>query len=303
MTDSIQYRVKHSTKYTYSDAVPLCQNQVRLAPRGLAFQEITRFQLLVTPEPDEIDRRSDWFGNRVDSFSILEPHKVLSITGSSEIRLIPSRIGDARDTPPWEEIAKQVRSRRSAAYLDAYQYTFASPYVPLKPKFAEYAAKSFASGSDIASATMDLTRRIHQDFEYDPTATSLSTPVEEVFASRRGVCQDFAHLQIACLRSLGLPAKYISGYLRTIPPEGQSRLVGADASHAWLAVFCGELGWTYFDPTNNVIPSADHITLAWGRDYGDVCPVRGVFVGGGQHSLAITVDVEPVGAGNDEKPV
>lgn len=289
----MNYRVRHSTQYSYTDAVPICQNQVRLAPRSLAGQQVERFQLVVNPEPDEINWRRDSFGNRVDSFSILEPHKVLSVTSSSEIRVqSPEPLPEV--TPDWEQIVQEVRSHRSAAYLDAYQFTFASPYIPRQHQFADYAAQSFVAGTPVLPAVMSLTQRIHQDFEYDPTATSLSTPVEEVFASRRGVCQDFAHLQIACLRSLGIPAKYVSGYLRTIPPEGQARLVGADASHAWVAVFCGNSGWIYCDPTNNVIPSADHITLAWGRDYGDVCPVRGVFVGGGQHSLTITVDVEPI---------
>lgn len=289
----MRYKVRHSTRYSYSDAVPLCQNQVRLAVRSLPYQRVERFQLVVRPEPAEVSSRIDPFGNQVDSFEIHEPHTVLSITSVSELSVRPRRPVESKRSPKWEDLVSELKTNRSAAYLDAYQYTFASPFVPLRESLGEYARESFQPGRAVMDAAIDLTARVFHDFEYDPRATTLSTPVDEVFENRRGVCQDFAHLQIAALRSLGISAKYVSGYLRTLPPPGQPRLVGADASHAWLAVYCGEAGWLHLDPTNNVVPGVDHITVAWGRDYGDVCPVRGVFVGGGQHSLAISVDVEP----------
>jgi transglutaminase-like putative cysteine protease len=179
-------------------------------------------------------------------------------------------------------------------WLEARQFVYESPHVPITKALADYAAPSFSPGRPWLAAVLDLTARVFSQFQYDPTATTVNTPVAQVLQNRRGVCQDFAHLQIGCLRSLGLPARYVSGYLLTAPPAGQQRLVGADASHAWLSAFCPELGWIDFDPTNNQIPTTKHITLAWGRDYSDVCPIKGVLVGGGQHRMRVAVDVVPV---------
>ncbi len=183
--------------------------------------------------------------------------------------------------------------------LEAYQFAFDSPHVPTSPDLADYAAVSFSPGRPWLEALLDLTRRIHTEFKYDQTATNVSTPLERSAAMRRGVCQDFAHLQIGCLRSLGLAARYVSGYLVTAPPPGQPRLVGADASHAWLSAFSPEHGWIDVDPTNDMIPSPKHITLAWGRDYSDVCPIKGVFIGGGHHGMNVSVDVMPLAADAD----
>ncbi|HTF67752.1 MAG TPA: transglutaminase family protein, partial [Edaphobacter sp.] len=180
------------------------------------------------------------------------------------------------------------------AGLEAYQFVFESPRIRIRPEFAAYALQSFTPGRPLAEALLDLTARIHKDFRFDSKVTNVRTPTEEVFRKRRGVCQDFAHLQIACLRSLNLAARYVSGYLRTYPPPGRPRLVGADASHAWVSAYCPGIGWLDMDPTNNLVPSDGHVTLAWGRDYGDISPLRGLILGGGAHTLKVSVDMEPL---------
>jgi transglutaminase-like putative cysteine protease len=202
---------------------------------------------------------------------------------------------DPTQTPPWEEVRDQLARDRSPAWLDAFQFTFDSRYVLAAARYADYAANSFTPGRPILEAALDLTRRIHKAFVYDPRATTLATPVAEVFEKRRGVCQDFAHLMLACLRSLGLAVRYVSGYLSTVPPPGKERLVGADATHAWVSVFCGLGGWIDLDPTNDQIPADRHVLLAWGRDYDDVSPLKGVILGGGQHVVKVSVDVLPEG--------
>lgn len=294
----MKYRIHHITKYSYTDPVPVCHNLTHLAPRELPNQTCNRFQLLVNPVPSDRSRRTDAFGNWVDYFSIQDPHRGLTVTASSEIettkRVVPTLDVAADQSISWPDVVAQVKSDRSEIYVDAYQYVFSSRYAQRNVKFAEYAQESFTDKRDITDAAMDLTTRIFEQFEYNPRATTISTPVDQVFEQKAGVCQDFAHFQIACLRSLGIPARYVSGYLRTIPPKGSERLIGADATHAWVSVFCGQAGWIDFDPTNNVIPSTDHITIGWGRDYQDVCPVQGVFIGGGRHSLSISVDVQPL---------
>ncbi len=178
--------------------------------------------------------------------------------------------------------------------LDVWQYLYDSDHVTTSADLAEFARRSFTPGRPWLAATLDLMLRIHREFVYDPAATSISTRLESVLALRRGVCQDFAHLQIGCLRSLGLPARYVSGYLLTTPPPGKPRLVGADASHAWISAWCPGVGWVDFDPTNNLVPTLGHITVGWGRDYGDVCPIKGVFIGGGEHAMKVSVDVQPI---------
>lgn len=195
---------------------------------------------------------------------------------------------------PWEEAVRLLPNDHSAAGLEAYQFGFESARIRIRPEFASYALQSFRPGRPMPEALRDLTARIHNDFRFDSKVTNVRTPTEEVFRKRRGVCQDFAHLQIACLRSLNLAARYVSGYLRTYPPPGRPRLVGADASHAWVSAYCPGSGWLDMDPTNNVVPSDGHVTLAWGRDYGDVSPLRGLILGGGAHTLKVAVDMEPI---------
>ena len=193
--------------------------------------------------------------------------------------------------PTWDSVASALRNPQTADELEAMEFCFDSPRIHNTVKLAGYARAAFPPECSIQDAVVDLTRRIHADFEYDPRATTVTTPMAEVMSRRKGVCQDFAHLEIGMLRSLGLAARYVSGYVRTHPPEGQRCLVGADASHAWLSVYCGEAGWIDVDPTNNCFAEADHIMVAWGRDYSDVTPLRGVYTGGGRHSLSVSVEV------------
>ena len=223
------------------------------------------------------------------SFNLLEPHELFIVDASSEIVVDPAPPVDFTNSLPWETV-------RETTDLDAIQYRFDSPRAAARAELADYASESFPPERPILDAVRDLTGRIHADFRFDTKATEVSTPVETFFEKRRGVCQDFSHLQIACLRSIGLPARYISGYLRTLPPPGKPRLVGADASHAWCSVWAGESGWTDFDPTNNCVPSGGHITIAWGRDYSDVSPVYGVLLGGADHTLDVSVDVADANA-------
>lgn len=292
----MKYKITHTTKYAYSEAVPVCHNEVRLTPRSAASQKPESHRLLIRPEPSDRNVRVDYFGNQLTDFSILEAHRGLSVTAITQLHVFGGRALNAAASPAWEDVRNSLRGGSTAADLANYQYVFDSRRVKATTSLAEYASASFPSRRPIVEAVLDLTRRIHQDFTYAPRTTTVNTRLEEVLATRRGVCQDFAHVEIGCLRSLGLAARYVSGYLRTQPPPGKPRLVGADASHAWVSVYGGKTGWIDVDPTNNVVPNTDHITLAWGRDYDDVCPVCGVLVGGGQHTMSVSVDVEPLGS-------
>ncbi len=287
------YHVQHVTEYLYQDPVSLCHNLVHLKPRWTPNQVCHRDHLHVEPEPNLIEPMLDYFGNPTAHFTIQDPHKILKVTASLVVEVHARATGSLNMSPPWETVRDELERPSSRRYYEATQYTFDSAYVTRSDELAAYALPSFTPHRPLLEAVFDLTHRIHKDFHYDPRATTIATPIREVLANRRGVCQDFAHLQIGCLRSLGLSARYVSGYLQTTPPPGQPRLVGADASHAWLAVFCPEFGWVDFDPTNDMIPGQKHITLAWARDYDDVSPIKGVILGGGQHSMSVSVDVQP----------
>ena len=287
------YRITHTTTYNYSEPVSLCQNIAHLTPRLCPQQHSERSVLSITPDTAVIEERVDYFGNPVSYFTLQEPHRELTVVVTHRVSVHPGPLPVASSTPSWEEVRDHLPKDRSPILLDAYQYVFDSRYAAADTRYAEYAARSFTPGRVIFDAAADLTSRIHADFVYDPRATTLATPVAEVFESRRGVCQDFAHLMLACLRSIGLAGRYVSGYLSTLPPTGQLRLVGADATHAWVSVFCGSAGWVDFDPTNNQVPADRHILLAWGRDYEDVSPLKGVILGGGQHRVRVGVDVVP----------
>ncbi len=286
------YRIVHKTTYKYKHPVAFGNHSVYLAPHSQGRQRCESYKLLVTPEPATRSERTDFYGNRVSFFTIQEPHEELAIEGHSVVTL-DGEVSWPAQSMAWDEVARSLPLGLTSASLDAFQFVFESPRIKPKPEFAAYAAASFPSGRPLAEALLDLTARIHRDFEFDSKATNVRTPPEQVLRQRKGVCQDFAQLQIACLRSLGLPARYVSGYLRTTPPPGQPRLIGADASHAWLSVYCPEAGWLDVDPTNNLVPSQSHIILAWGRDYSDVSPVRGVILGGQDHKLEVAVDLEP----------
>ncbi len=288
----MRYRIRHLTKYTYSDTVAVCHNLVRLAPRSLGGQTLDSYRLIVSPDPADLAKRLDLFGNRVEFFSIQRAHQNLTLTAISDVEVHEQPLLPATSLA-WETVRDSLRSPGAAEAIKAYRFAFPSAHVPRSPTLRDYAAASFLPGRPIIDAAREFTSRMRADFKYDSRATTVSTPVLEAFNARAGVCQDFAHVQIACLRSLGLAARYVSGYLRTIPPPGKPRLVGADASHAWLSVYCGPAGWIDFDPTNDCIPETDHITVAVGRDYADICPIQGVFVGGGSHTMTVSVDVDP----------
>jgi len=271
--------------------VSLCQNVAHLVPRDCQRQRADDSVLSISPDPAVIEDRVDYFGNPVCYFTIQEQHRELTVSVTHRVEVWATVPPVANTTPAWELIRDRLRFDHSPPWLDAYQYTFDSRYVAADPRYAAYALHEFKAGRPIVEAVLDLTRRIHSEFIYDPRATNLTTPVAEVFENRRGVCQDFAHLMLACLRSIGLASRYVSGYLSTQPPPGKPRLVGADATHAWVSVYCGEIGWVDFDPTNNQIPGDRYVLLAWGRDYEDVSPLKGVILGGGQHVVRVSVDV------------
>ncbi len=290
----MKYRIKHETNYQYADTVAMSHNLVHLAARNAPGQTSLHHHMRISITPAVLTNQSDYFGNPMALFTVQEPHRRLRILASNVVEVHPHSPPDPLATMPWEQVREVLRGDRSPQTLDAYQYTFDSPYIPSANGLAGYAEPSFAPGRPVLDAVLDLTRRIHTDFRYDPTATTTATPLSDVLKLRRGVCQDFAHLEIGCLRSLGLAARYVSGYLLTSPPPGQQRLVGADASHAWISVFCPGAGWIDVDPTNNQIPYDKHILLSWGRDYDDVSPIKGVILGGGPHSVAVSVDVSPM---------
>lgn len=291
----MKYAVRHTTKYEYPSDVVIGYNFVHLKPRDLKDQSCSSFRLVVSPEPETVNQRLDYFGNPCSLFNIDQPHRRLTVTAISEVEVRRGETPTASATPAWEQVVEEVCVAESPDELEAIQFSCDSPDIVSFDGLKQYALQSFANGRPILEAAVELMGRIFDDFQYDPSATSVNSEIREAFEKRRGVCQDFAHFQIGCLRELGIPARYVSGYIRTLPPEGQEKLVGSDASHAWLSVWCGqETGWIDLDPTNNQIVGNDHITVAVGRDYGDVCPVKGVIVGSASQNLAVSVSVEPI---------
>ena len=296
----MKYRITHTTVYNYSQAVGLCQNEARLQPRNFWRQHCDSCYFEITPIPSDYREFLDLFGNRVAYFAIQQAHRQLVVTAFSTVTLLPGPAPASFDNQlSWEQVrtllqeipGQQSRPELIEELFDARQYILDSPMISTSPELADYAQVSFQPGRTVVRVVSDLMQRIYADFTYDPTFTTIATPLSEVLRHRRGVCQDFAHLAIACLRSYGLAARYISGYLETVTNPGQTRLVGADASHAWFSVYIPGSGWLDFDPTNNKLPYDQHITLAWGRDYADVTPLKGIAFGGGQHTLSVSVDV------------
>jgi transglutaminase-like putative cysteine protease len=290
----VKYKIHHRTVYKYTQTVSISHHLLHMTPRSHGRQICSRAFVQVTPLPAVRSETLDYFQNTVTYATIQEPHNTLEIEALSEVEVEAPPPLQLAVTPPWEDVNALFQSISDQATLDAYQFAFASPYVTGIDGARELAEASFTPGRPILEAAMDLTTRIYSDFKYEGGVTDVSTPVAEVIAERRGVCQDFAHVQLACLRSLGLPARYVSGYLLTHPPAGQTKMVGADESHAWIAVWCPGLGWVDFDATNNLIPRDEHITLGWGRDYGDVSPINGFMIGGGKHTVKVSVDVQPL---------
>lgn len=290
----MRYKITHSTSYTYGEPVKVCHNLIMLTPRPTPHLQTHSHRLVIRPTPEYSARRKDDFGNFVHCLSIEESHRRLSITATSRVTVDEVTLPIANTTPPWEKIVGSIADGSDPNWFHACRFLFDSSRVRQNAKFRDYAQGSFTKERPILESVLDLTSRIHRDFKYDTNATQVDTLTEDAFELRRGVCQDFAHVQIACFRSLGLPARYVSGYLRTIPPPGKPRLVGVDQSHAWVSVYCGPTGWIDVDPTNDTACRTDHIPLAFGRDYKDVTPVRGVFLGGGRHTLKVEVDVCPL---------
>jgi transglutaminase-like putative cysteine protease len=288
----MKHRVTHQTIYRYSEPASLSQNELLLQPRQTGTQQVRQSQLTIVPEPQYLQQRSDYFGNTTHVFMVQHSHNELAMTATSVVETSPRLTPRPEKTPAWETVVRRLADHDQAAELDAYQFVFASPFITISPDAMAYARLSFPPGTPVLLGALDLIRRIFTEFRYDKAATTVDTSVDQVLANRKGVCQDFAHLSVSCLRSLGLAARYVSGYLKTLPPPGKPRLIGADASHAWISLFVPDEGWVDLDPTNNLIPSETHIVLAWGRDYGDVSPVKGVVMGGGKHALSVLVDVE-----------
>lgn len=292
---SIGYRVEHITRYEYTAPVTLSQQLLHLTPRPLPWQQCESHALSIEPQAAEYIEREDFFGNRIAQFAVRSAHHRLEVLAESIVHLRPRWQGlSIEASSPWESARDLLREVKQPPRLEPIQYLYESPNVELSSELAQYAAASFAAGRPILEAAGDLARRIHAEFEFDSQATTIATPLSEVIAHGRGVCQDFAHLMIGCLRALGLAARYVSGYLLTLPPPGMPRLIGVDASHAWVSVFCPRTGWVDFDPTNNLLPDLEHITIAWGRDFSDVTPMRGVILGGGMQQLDVNVTVSPL---------
>ncbi len=292
------YKIIHKTEYSYKQPVNLCYNEARLTPRTSAYQRCNDSEFVVEPEPRECREREDFFGNTVYYFTIQQPHNQLTVTVTSRVEVKEKEkhpnfscrgLGNPAPTA-WETVRQQLHAGSDAETLEVRQYVLNSPMIPTIPELHTYAKKSFSAGRPLLEAVEDLSTRLYSDFTYDPGFTTIATPLTDVLKHRRGVCQDFAHLGIGCLRTLGLPARYVSGYIETDPPPDQAPLVGADASHAWFSVYLPQLGWVDFDPTNNQMPADQHITVAWGRDYADVTPLKGVVFGSGTHQLSVSVD-------------
>jgi transglutaminase-like putative cysteine protease len=291
----MRYDITHRTTYGYGASISVSHHLAHLHPRELPSQQITDFKLSVEPAPAGNAERVDYYGNTTTFFTINSPHDRLVVSARSRAQITAAPLPAAAQTPAWQLVRDRCASDVLTPDSEMGEFRFDSPHIVRRPGFADYAAASFPQDRPLLEGVIDFIWRIYRDFQFDPRATTVATPVDEVFKKRRGVCQDFAHLAIACLRSLGLPARYVSGYLETLPPPGKRRLIGADASHAWFSVWCPGHGWIDADPTNNLLPGDRHITVAWGRDYGDVSPLRGVVVGGTGHSLGVSVDVARVG--------
>ncbi len=299
-TPPVNYRVMHRTVYRYSAPVAVCQNQLRMRPRRLPSVRVNRSDTTILPRPDTRENHVDYFGNEVETFAIEALHDKLVVSVESDVTVTPLTIGQPDRAILWRDVVERLQRPvtdhlAGEDLLKVGEFVFASPRISWDDTFRQYAMASFDKHETLVDAAVDLTRRIYTDFKYDSVATHVDTLVDQAFALKAGVCQDFAQVQIACLRSLGLAARYVSGYLRTLPPPGKPKLVGADESHAWSSVYLGgQHGWLDLDPTNGCVTGRDHIPICFGRDYKDVSPMRGVAIGGGKAELKVSVDVAEV---------
>jgi transglutaminase-like putative cysteine protease len=297
VTSTARYEITHETQYSYAVPVALSQQLVHLFPRFCSWQQCDIQTLTIEPTPTHQRDEQDVFGNPLTRLSFESPHETLTLTARLNIAVNARELPALESSAKWESVSELLGYRAdtspSTDVLEACQFRYESPAVRLKRVFVQYGDDCFTTDTPILVAAQKMMRKIFTEFTFDSGATEVTTPLIEVLENKRGVCQDFAHLMIACLRSRGLAARYVSGYLLTAPPPGQPRLIGADASHAWVSVFCPQNGWVDFDPTNNMLPGNEHITLAWGRDFSDVSPLRGVILGGDSHELDVKVTVAP----------
>jgi transglutaminase-like putative cysteine protease len=296
MGGQARYRVSHETLYDYSVKATSAHQLAHLKPRNTPWQRVYDHRLDIEPNPSERAESTDYFGNGVVRFMIDAPHEQLRVTAESLVEIDSHAPDVAAASPPWEAALAKPGVWDPQGDIDLEQYRLASPMVPVLPESAAYARASFTPGRPWLDAALELTRRIHAEFRYDPKATTVTTQVREVLEHKRGVCQDFAHLMLSCLRSLGLPARYVSGYVLNYVPEGKERLSGADASHAWVAAHCPDLGWVALDPTNGKLADLEFVTLGWGREFSDISPLSGVVLGGATQKLSVVVEVRPLAA-------
>ena len=283
----MRYQTSHITRYLYEAPVSQCLSETRLIPRNMAGQQLIESRIVVEPEPVVTDGRTDYFGNNVNSFAIFRSHDRFTTTATTIVDV--EKRPTVSPAMAWEEVRDLVVAQDTDERLAAFEFVFDSPYVASASELADFARPTFTKGRPFAEAAHELSHRIHDEFTYLPKSTSIDMPLLEVLENRCGVCQDFSHIMIGALRSLRLPARYISGYLRS-----GAKYQGAEASHAWVSIFVPGSGWMSFDPTNDMIPSDGHVTLAWGRDFGDVTPVKGIAVGGGEQTVEVEVRVVPL---------
>ena len=291
----MEYQITHITEYEYFQPIAICHNIAKLLVRNTSDQQSIKTNINISPEPDRISEYVDFFGNKVLYFAIQQEHKKLTVSIQSIIEKTissPIQVNIYSDLA-WNEIPALLLDV-TPEHIAAKQFISETDYTKTSSEIHEYALKSFINGRSFFESTKELMQRIYTDFEFKPGSTNVTTPLIEVMKERKGVCQDFAHLAIACVRSVGLPARYVSGYIETAAPEGKEKLFGVDASHAWFSIYIPNTGWIDFDPTNNIIPSQQHITIGWGRDYADITPLKGVIVSSGKHKLSVSVDVRRI---------
>lgn len=289
----MQYKIVHVTEYVYQNWVSFCHNQAILKPLDTDMQQLLDYEIIIDPKPSEIDGFRDFFGNYLIHFVVQNPHQVLRVTSKALIKKKSSL--RAFDMPCTLLEAKNALNGTQYSIICAKQFLFESPLLSnVSNEITHYAQAIFDECLDVYQGCLELTKAIYEEFEFVSGSTDVTTSVNDVFKEKKGVCQDFAHLAIACVRAIGLPARYVSGYIETLPPKGQEKLIGADASHAWFSVFIPQYGWVEFDPTNNCVPDMQHITVAYGRDYGDVVPLKGVILSSGNNYLKVSVDISRI---------
>jgi transglutaminase-like putative cysteine protease len=291
----LEYQITHITEYEYFQPIAICHNIAKLLVRNTSDQRSIKTNINISPQPDRISEYIDFFGNKVLYFAIQQEHKKLTVSIQSIIEKNISNPIQANlySDLAWNQIPSQLLDL-TPEHIEALQFIAETDFTKTSTEIHDYALKSFSNDKSFFEASKDLMQRIYNDFEFKPGATNVSTPLIEVMKERKGVCQDFAHLAIACVRSVGLPARYVSGYIETEAPAGKEKLFGVDASHAWFSIYIPNTGWIDFDPTNNIIPGQQHITIGWGRDYSDITPLKGIILSSGKHKLSVSVDVRRI---------